>query len=271
MLHFEINEAGPYCQYNIDHCFKPHRHTFYQVIWFKSSGKHYVDYQVLYHNKDTILFIDKNQLHYFCSDSENKGVLFHFDDVFISKYVLSAEKRFLYTLFSGIGDRCINLGEVDTIRLNQLVSILKEEMLEKKKFFQQQIALVFQSFLLILERLKSDTQATSTNDPLRDLAVTFKRAVQAQLSEFKSLDDYAQGLNTNIKKLTLASKKYFNDTPNAIIHLEKLLESKRLLLNSNLTIQEIAYSLGYDQPTYFIKVFKKFYKMTPKAFRDTIV
>lgn len=63
MLHFEINEAVPYCQYNIDHCFKPHRHTFYQVIWFKSSGKHYVDYQVLYHNKDTILFIDKNQLH----------------------------------------------------------------------------------------------------------------------------------------------------------------------------------------------------------------
>lgn len=271
-LHFEINNARPYCETNLLHCFKPHRHTFYQIIWFKSSGNHYIDYETLSYDKDTIIFINKNQVHHFCSDSENDGVIIHFDDIFIAKYLPSLEKKFLYALFGGVGDRYVKLSKADTIRLAGLISLLQQEMLEKHNYFQAQVSLLFQSFLILLERFRDEAKSEriGATDPLWDIAIRFKILVNEQLSEFKSLEFYLDRLNISTKKLTLASKKYFNETPNNLIHKEKLLESKRLLLNSNLTIQEVAYSLGYDQPTYFIKVFKKFFNMTPKEFRVRI-
>ena len=271
-LHFEMNEAKPYCDSHIAHCFKPHRHTFYQIIWFKSAGKHYIDFETIVHQKDTILFINKNQVHHFCPDSQNDGILFHFDDIFTSEYNTKTENRFLYTLFSGVGKVDIALNKNDITRLNNLAAILHQELKEKKKHFQSQLSLIFYSFLLFLERLKSETKSDKmlANDPLFHIAVQFKSMVNTQLSEFKPLKYYADRLNVNFKKLTLASKKYLNDTPNQVIHKEKLLEAKRLLLNSSLTIQEIAYSLGYDQSTYFTKVFKNFFNMTPKEFKAII-
>ncbi len=40
-LHFEVNAARVYFDENQNHASTPHRHIFYQVIWFKSTGRHY--------------------------------------------------------------------------------------------------------------------------------------------------------------------------------------------------------------------------------------
>ena len=56
-LHFEVKEAGPYFQKNYKHAVKAHRHSFYQVLWFKSAGRHYVDYEIVEHPENTIFFI----------------------------------------------------------------------------------------------------------------------------------------------------------------------------------------------------------------------
>jgi AraC-like DNA-binding protein len=43
--------------------------------------------------------------------------------------------------------------------------------------------------------------------------------------------------------------------------------AKRLLVNSNLTSSEIAYELGFDEPTNFTKFFQKKEKISPSMFR----
>ena len=271
-LHFELNEAKPYCDTNIEHCFKPHRHAFYQIIWFKSAGRHYVDYDTIHHPPNTLLFIGKNQVHQFCTNSENDGVLFHFDDIFVSSYDKKIENRFLYSLFSRVGDIYISPTIHQINRIASLTLILEQELIEKNKDYQLEIFLIFHAMLLYFERLKGQSEAESLNvkDPLFYIAIQFKAEINAHISIFKTMEYYCEKLKVGVKKLILASKKYLNDTPNNIIHKEKLIESRRLLLNSNLSIQEIAYSLGYEQPTYFTKVFKSFFKMTPKEFKTTI-
>ena len=47
-------------------------------------------------------------------------------------------------------------------------------------------------------------------------------------------------------------------------------EAKRALMYSGQTIQEIAFELGFDDPYYFSKVFKKVTGQAPKAFRDKL-
>ena len=267
-LHFEINETEPYCDKNTLHCFKPHRHSFYQIIWFKEEGSHYIDYEILNHPRNSIVLINKNQVHHFCPDSKNEGVIFHFNDIFLTQY----DFKFSYTLFSGIGSNFFSLNTNQIDRIDTLLTIIQQELAEKKTYFQIQLFLIFHSFILLLEQLKNKSKSGSKhiNDPLFYIAVKFKAEIGLHLSESKSLTFYFDKLNVNSKKLTLASKKYLNDTPNNIIRKEKLIESKRLLLNSDLSIQQIAYSLGYDQPTYFTKIFKSHFNTTPKEFRESV-
>ncbi len=46
-----------------------------------------------------------------------------------------------------------------------------------------------------------------------------------------------------------------------------VLEIKRFLMNTALSIKEIAYRTGFEAPTNFVKFFKKFEGITPAAFR----
>jgi AraC-like DNA-binding protein len=45
------------------------------------------------------------------------------------------------------------------------------------------------------------------------------------------------------------------------------LEIKRFLMNTNLSIKEIAYQTGFEDPTNFVKFFKKHSNRTPAEFR----
>jgi AraC family transcriptional activator of pobA len=93
-LHFEINETMPYCQKNAAHCYKAHLHSFYQLIWFEEAGQHYVYYEVIEHPENALFFLNKRQVHYFCTDSKNEGTLFHFDEIFLDQQDIPSGIRF---------------------------------------------------------------------------------------------------------------------------------------------------------------------------------
>jgi len=47
-----------------------------------------------------------------------------------------------------------------------------------------------------------------------------------------------------------------------------LLEAKRLLVHTNLSIKEIGGELGFEDPAYFVRYFKKNTETTPVEFRE---
>ncbi|WP_435264331.1 helix-turn-helix domain-containing protein [Tenacibaculum sp. nBUS_03] len=73
------------------------------------------------------------------------------------------------------------------------------------------------------------------------------------------------------KKLTTLTKQHTGLTPANLIKDIKILEAKRMLSNQDVSIKEVAYSLGFDQPTYFTKYFKKETQLTPKEFQHSIL
>ena len=52
------------------------------------------------------------------------------------------------------------------------------------------------------------------------------------------------------------------------IHISLVMEAKNLLLSTDNTVAETAYQLGFENPPYFSRLFKKEVGMTPKKFRD---
>ena len=271
-LHFELKSAAPYFQKNIEKASKPHRHSFYQIVWFKEKGNHYIDYEIISHPKNTLFLINKNQVHHFCPESKNEGYLFHFNDDFVSKYGQDILDRFLVSIFNEVTKNHIILSDHEMFNFASITDHILSEMELKESNYKDIIFHHFQTILLYIEQIKKkqdDFDFKKNSD--FSLIVRFKRLISERLNEFHNIDDYASSLNNSSKKLTSLSKQFLNNTPATVIKETKLLEAKRILSNQNTSIKEVGYLLGFDQATYFTKYFKKETGLTPKQFRESVL
>jgi AraC-like DNA-binding protein len=79
--------------------------------------------------------------------------------------------------------------------------------------------------------------------------------------------DYAEMLFITPKSLSKKIGLLSNDTPNDIIKNRIVLESKRLLAHTSMTVKEIAHSLNYEDDAYFVRFFTKATGVSPITFR----
>jgi AraC-like DNA-binding protein len=96
---------------------------------------------------------------------------------------------------------------------------------------------------------------------------TFSRLVEIHFRDKHSVTDYADLLAIAPKTLSKKFNRLRLTQPNDIIKNRILLEAKRLLAYSSLSIKEIAYNLGYDDPAYFNRLFSNKLGYTPASFR----
>jgi len=78
---------------------------------------------------------------------------------------------------------------------------------------------------------------------------------------------YAEKLFMSERNLNLICQEVMQQSAGEIIETRKLTEAKNLLINSNKTIAEIGFELGYSEKAYFSKVFKRKTGQTPTDFR----
>ncbi|HTI10255.1 MAG TPA: AraC family transcriptional regulator [Puia sp.] len=95
----------------------------------------------------------------------------------------------------------------------------------------------------------------------------FSRLVEIHFRDKHSVTDYADLLAIAPKTLSKKFNRLRLTQPNDIIKDRILLEAKRLLAYSSLSIKEIAYKLGYDDPAYFNRLFTTKLGSTPATFR----
>ncbi|MBS7563166.1 helix-turn-helix domain-containing protein [Mucilaginibacter sp. Bleaf8] len=101
-----------------------------------------------------------------------------------------------------------------------------------------------------------------------EIAYEFKRLLSQNVQQVKSPSAYAELLNISESYLNEALKKVTGFSVTYWILQEVMLEAKRLLYYSQLNVKEIAHHLGYDDHTYFSRLFKKANQVTPLAFKE---
>lgn len=271
-FHFEVKDGREYTSKNTKHCYQPHRHSFYQIIWFTQEGKHHIDYKTFYHEADTLFFINVGQVHHFCADSSNAGFLFHFNDVFLNRKGEQLQSWLEYQLFTEIESPMIQMDErEEKTQLVALRELITQELDSTAYNYQSQVYHLFQAFITYIERIKRSSISDSfTQSPDIHLITNFKELINKNLEHSYTLEFYSRELGISSKKLTQISKLILGDTPSNIITQRKILEAKRLLSNTHLSIKEVGYQLGFDQATYFTKTFKKIEGISPKEFLTTV-
>lgn len=89
--------------------------------------------------------------------------------------------------------------------------------------------------------------------------------------KLKTAQDYAQNLNIHANYLNRSVKEVTGKSTTTHISERIIAEAKALLQHTDWNISEIAYSLGFEYPTYFNNFFKKLTGTNPKTLRETEV
>lgn len=115
---------------------------------------------------------------------------------------------------------------------------------------------------------------TATNDKhikagsrVSEITDQFHKLLAQHFSTEKAPGAYANMLNISTGYLNEAVKKQTGFAVTYWIQRETMLEAKRLLYHTDLTVKEIAYRAGFDDHAYFSRLFRKTVKMTPLDFR----
>lgn len=99
------------------------------------------------------------------------------------------------------------------------------------------------------------------------LAAEFLQLVEIHFREHHSPEFYASNLNVSRSYLRKISRQAFGLSPKNCVYARLMLESCVLFENSQLNVTEIASSLGFDDPAYFSRFFKKQGGIPPDAYR----
>lgn len=237
-----------------------HRHDFFfLMILDKASGKHHVDFKEIPVAANTVTFLRPGQVHELILQKGSKGYLITFSSKYYGNLLLAKVTQKNFYTFNQFG-----FGNI----LSTSKNIFKE-FKEKSKGFENVIKANLDILLILLDRENSkqtnfyNTQTLEEQEILDNLILQ----IEQHVFEKKRVSDYANVLHQTPYKLNSVTKKLLGKTCSQMINEQIVLESKRLLLATSNQINEIAYKLGYEDPAYFIRFFKKHTGHTPKSFR----
>jgi len=275
---FVIHDLGPYLKAHGENASKAHIHSYYQIIWFrKGRGSHFVDFKEYQVNDNSIFFIAKNQVHYFDKNPDYQGILMHFNEPFLVQKDSEFEFFLNYNLFNNPYQQpscCVGSG-IDHI-LDEYLELMKYELTNPDNFAQEELLRVYlKAFMIQVQRRKSEFKKTDDQPPFhieekRLMLMRFITLIDENYKKGLAVAGYARELYISSRTLADLTNQLVGKSPSLMIQERIILEAQRNLLHSPLNVNQIGYSLGFDDASYFVKYFKKHTGISPSEFRKSV-
>lgn len=235
----------------------PHKHNFFQiVIVLSSKGFHEVDFKKYTVKSRQIFVIKPGQVHSWNLSADTKGFVIEYTDESFKDNLAKRSRR--------LPDH-LKFNLKDPVLAESFLELIELEYLQKKQNFESCLQNYLGIFLLHLLRL---TEAESgLHQQQEDLVMRFTDLVEMHFRSEHNLKFYAEKLQLSAKSLSVRIQRVLDKPAKEIILERCLLEAKRLLANSQLSVAEIGYELGFEDPNYFSRFLKQNMSVSAIQFR----
>ncbi|MBL7911262.1 MAG: helix-turn-helix domain-containing protein [Bacteroidia bacterium] len=248
--------------------FTPHKHDFFfVVICSKGTGTHTIDFIDYAVKPGSVFALSPGQTHSWAlSDDADGYVLFHTGSFFNLHF--PSKKVRDYPFFCSMHNSpLILLKEKTSKNVKRIFSEILDEYRHDYLFKFQRIAGLLD--LLYMDLSRSYIPATTIDKKNHNFLIKIGKLedlIDANFKKIKSASQYAKMMFMTEKHLNRICKEYLNKTTSDLIMDRLMLEAKRLLVHSSLSVSEIADELGYLDISYFSRLFKKKCGKTPLEF-----
>ena len=238
------------------------------VISVVLSGEQQIrtyDDELIKAKANEILFIPRGM--YYVSDflpkeGNFKSLLFYFDDSLIEEF-LSTSK--VTEISNKAVPNHLKFGVVPSIILfaESLVSIYQSKQLRDKSFLKLKIL----ELLFLLNGLAKEQQFANF---LFRLTLPKKRNIKTFMEKNfdkpLKMEDYAYLTGRSVSTFRRDFKSYYDITPQKWLKGKRMEKALHILEQKEISVTELAYEVGYENISYFIKEFKNKVGLSPKQY-----
>lgn len=251
-----------------------HRHKYYEIVWLrKGSGIHIID-MVDYPYSGSVLFLlSPGQVHKIQADERAEGFIIKF-----LPELFSDEKDFdEYVFKSGLFDTIeasplIRSTATSHSFFEDLYAKMNSEFNTNELDMGKMVLAYLKVLILHISRLKRQQHSLELlqTDHRYKLFQNFKQLVEKYYIEQHMIAFYSDNLGIQSRLLNDLTKKFAGKKASDILSERLILQAKRELYHNTMTVKEIAYYLGFEDPAYFTRFFKKNAGVSPLEYKRSL-
>jgi AraC family transcriptional activator of pobA len=248
----------------------PHRHDFYHIVWIESGDGTFIrdgrSYPV---ESGTFIFVPPGQVHTWKWDKPLQGYVLSFEPALLFAHN-DRPYRLLHELTQWSTGAKVQAQVKNDVHklLQRKFEDLAREFCSHEDFRDEMLRVQVTALLISLRRLRAGSLSPDFpqhGDPLTNRFLSLLEGAEGKLYR---TSHYLSVLSVSSRTLTNAVLSETGKSPSVWIRDRTLLEARRLLSYTNLTISEIAYRLNFRNVSYFVRFYRRLAGVSPGASRS---
>ena len=246
----------------------PYTKGFYQVSLIENSSDVTVemDTQTFRHSEKALFFQAPNQVLSWVRGKKQNGYIIYFKEEFVLPYTKTLRADFTLFNFLEVSYLPVNESQIKSLKtyFKQILSIFSGKHDYRQQLLRSLLFVLLYECESIYNYAKSTTAAPSVHQLL---AFHYQCYIQQYYIYKKTVAEYGRLLKISPGHLNEVVKKLTGKTALQLLNKHIIIEAKNLIIYTQTDIAEIAYQLGYNEPTHFGRFFKRETGFSPEQFR----
>ena len=254
-----------------------HYHSTYEIYYLLEGNRyHFIDRNIFFVQPGSLVFIAKNRIHKTSPAEQHfhRRFLIEIEETVMEQWFTEMADGRLCSLFTDEMS-IITLTAAQQTFLNTKLDAIKQEASQKKEAYEEMIEYLLREILLFSFRIKSEGNAAHISarnliDSETEKIRTVNRVagyLADHYQESSSLDELASRFFTNKFYLTRIFKQVTGFTICEYLHIQRVQKAQEFLRSSLLPITEIALMVGFENVSYFEKIFRRYCMQSPREYR----
>ena len=270
-VHFRITRMEDLWEERGGAADQPHRHDYYTLLLVKKAkGKHFIDFNEYTLAPQQMFFVSPGQIHQVVEEEKSSGYVIVFSPHFLAENNIACSFIDNLNLFNDYGNTPpLPINNEELQRLSGYAEEILRLYQTDIQYKEQAIGSFLQLILIHSNNLCTlSIDNTQTHEAGNSLLRNFKELVNQNFKIWHGSTPYAERLNVTPDHLNRVVKSLSGKTAKDFIQSRIIIEAKRMLYFTELSLKEIGYQLGFSEPANFSAFFKKSTGKSPSVFRD---
>jgi len=248
----------------------PHKHSTYITVLFTAGkGLHNIDFNTYEVRAGSVFLLTPGQVHSWELSKDVQGYVFFHTQAFYNDVYLTRKLDHFPFFYLQTNYPVIYLGAQEILRFETLFKAIFEEHQRNLPYKYDQLVSWIDMVYIQLARLYKE-ESLKVNNQHGHYARTkqLEKLIDTHYKTKKLPNEYADLMHMTTRHLNRICQETLHQTTGDLILKRVMIEAQRMLIYNDLTVSAVADELGYDDYSYFIRLFKKYVGESPKKFQQ---